>query len=355
MKYIEGLSKVYQTLSQLKYASIFDQYLAISSCQQPMYTNAKMVIDEHNDVTIYTYLLSFRTPENTYWHVKHRAVTYPNGLTYYAPSMILVPNGDKLTPASEPADARFMFINCDFVQFYFARFDYNVSTNSRVKHQVLSVIQNHVANYLMSLGLSCTINPIMDSAIISIFVPSQRHNRIYDYLCKLDWYSVLSPFKHLFNSVKVQTKLNEQTFDLNPAVPDIYQLQLTLKYNGLFGDDIAIEIDFNDNNYFTSLVDDNYDEIDGWTLFPQLKTIYTQPTFTTSPVQKFIVYGKVPQIVIHPKYLPIWRVSVLKLYGFKIDNNEYWLNKPIYVSRFYAPRHADAESWNTYLSTTLRL
>jgi hypothetical protein len=198
----------------------------------------------------------------------------------------------------------------------------------------------------------------MHNATISIFVPSKYHNRVYDYLSKLDWYQILLPFKHLFSKLVLKTDSGEKQFELNSLIPS--ELQITLHYHGNtlhhHGNNLMIEIDFNnDKDYFKNVFDcdNSYDTIDGWSLFPQLKALYTQRRFTCSPVQKFVIYGKVPRIQVHEKHMPIWQVSVFKLFGFKLNDFEYWFKQPIYVNRFYSPRHVDAEKWNTYLADNL--
>jgi len=349
---MSGVKKVYDELKQLKYASVFDQHLAFTNFNLQL-TNAKMLKQEYNDATIFTYVLTYKLSDNSFVHLKHRVVTYqPDGLTYFVYGKVLTSVGSELDVIPEPADSLFSFVNSDYLFFKFLRFDTDVFLNLGIKNQVLSVIQNYVLNHLTNLGLSCSAEQIINTASITIFVSSEKYDRLYDFLASLDWYSLLLPFKHLFSKLILKTTSTEKVFDFNHVLPNPTDLQLTFRYYGEASNNITIEINFQADDYFKNIYEseNTYDEIDGWSLMPQLKPFYTQRRFTSNPIYNFVIFGKVPQITIHEKYLPIWRASVLKLFGFKINGTEYWFKRPLYVNRFFRPRFAESTNWNSYLS-----
>jgi hypothetical protein len=349
--YICGVKSVFNELKNLKYASLFDKHLTLVDFTNNNICNAELLKQQHDNVTVMSYVLKFKNDNdqiNSY--LKHRVVTYQSdGLTYFAHGRILSSNNSELWSSPEPALPLFSFVNSGFLVFRFIRFDTDVFLDLRVKHQILSVIQNFVANYLTNLGLSVSSNPVTDHATISIFVLSENRNRIYNFLSSIDWYNLLSPFKHLFSKLIIQNLATRRVYDFNNIFST--ELQINLYYRNST-DEVVIEIDFYDANYFKNIYEseNSYDEINGWDLMPQLKPFYTSAKFTTNPVENFVIYGKVPQIQIHEKYLPIWRAGVLKVFGFKINDSEYWFKQPIYVNRFLNLRRIDLISWNSYFT-----
>jgi hypothetical protein len=341
-KLIQNKNEIYRLLKSLAYASKYDEVLALSDFKYN-FRSCKMLMQQYDDgTTIMTYIFKLFGKS-----CRHRVVTYPNGLTYYAASKVLSARGSELFVVDEPVNTLFSYANNTYLQFYFIQFDTDVLLNSRVKQQVLSTIQDYILKYLTSLGLACDANVVTNNATITVFAPDKYTDQINNFLSSLDWHQILLPFKHLFSRLVVKVSNSDQkVFDWNLKIPN--ELQVVVNGN-------IIEIDFNDDNYFANICNSetNYDEIDGWSLFPQLKTIYTQLRFTSHPIQNFIIYGKVPEIVVHQKYLPVWRASTLKVFGLKIDDREYWFQQPIYVNRFFKPRHSQAVVWNTYLANHL--
>jgi hypothetical protein len=352
MKQIVGIKKIYNVLKQLKYASEFDKYLALYNLyhfENRSPERVTMVQQQYDNVTMLTYNVKFKSNPNN--DETQRVVIYPSeNLAYTVNSKVFsFDEHNIICNPPEPQIPLFSFENSDYVSFKFVRFNTDVFLNIRVREQILTVIHNFIVNHLTGLGIGCFIPQFSTSERIVIFTPSQYRNRMYDYLCSLDWQNILSPFRHLFSRLKVSDKF-QRTYEFNPMVSN--ELQLIIKYRGDSGG-IELEIEFDDKDFVKNHddCDYNYDEIDGWSLMPQFKPLYTRKEFTSNPIYDFVIYGRVPQINIHEKYLPIWRAGVLRVFGIRINDVEYWFSEPIYVQRFYKPRRSEIIAWHTYLAT----
>jgi hypothetical protein len=358
MNEIRGVKRVYETLKQLKYASLFDRRLALNDFENHQLGKATMIQEHVDDATILTYNVKYES--NTLEsmidaYATYRVVIYePENLAYTLNSRIYTAEqSHTLYNPPEPAIPWYSFENSDYFGFRFIRFDTDVFLDSRIKHQILSVIQNVIVNYLTNNGIGCFIDQFGEPSRISLFVPSQYRNRLFDYLRSFDWQKLMMPFNHLFSKLKVKTTGNHvQTFDLSTNLPTEFNIEIN--YRGDLND-IEIKLDFNDV-FFFQIVDKNnndYDAIDGWRLMPQLKPLYTDKRFTTNPITDFVIFGKVPQIAIHEKYLPILRAGVIKVFGIRINGTEYWFKEPIYADRFYKPRRHEESAWNTFVAKHL--
>ena len=318
---------------KISFASRYDEITFFGILRENKISNIKCHVGEQFGSQIYTFNTSNRL----------RLVTYcDDGLTYLNNGRVMLPDKNNVLNLCSEPPVDYVFNNFNRKCFKFIQMDDNVHIpNFQFNQNFLMMVQNHIANYLTSLGFAVQMRNGMTIADIIIPIEKDR-DKVLQFLRLFNWAKVLKSFANIIGRVNLRFAVygnNDETQEIIIGGENKLPLDIIVTTEGT--DSIVIQLNGHQKS-FVHLINElhdeqngDYDVYNGWDFMPKLKPFYTKSYLCQNPIYSFNIYGKKQIFKIHDKYLPLMNLQIIRINGFRINDVEYWFNVPQFVDRIF--------------------
>jgi len=304
-------------------------------------------VDEFKNSTVYQFMFVYRNYSNVGNLFGLNVTTYDDGLSYITNGRVYINDSSNILRFFSPRTDE---INFDYtISFKFIHMFYDIDIpNREFLFDVMQIVVNRVIDYLTSLGFSCRLDLLDGLAEILIDTQSEETAfLLHNFLFNANWEECLKPLSGIISTAQIKSENNSS----------VKEIRLSSKVKN----DLVIEI-LNNKSVILRLWltsglivyvynEDKTEIYDGWEFMPQMKCIYTNPKWNIEPIWEFKVYGLKQVFTVHDKHLPLMRLNLLRVDGFKINGIEYFFADPQYVEIPF--QHLDSALWNKWILTQL--